>query len=403
MNANVLTVSQVNTYIKHLVDGDRNLKSIFVSGEISNFKSNYSSGHFYFSLKDSASSIRAVMFSSSASRVRFRPEDGMKVIVAGRVSVYEVSGQYQLYVESMQPDGMGALALAYEQLKNKLAAQGLFDERHKRPLPPLPCRIGVVTSPTGAVIEDIKNVVARRCPLAEVVLYPSAVQGDDASEQLTRGIRYFSGERNVDVIIIGRGGGSFEDLNCFNNENLIWAIYDSPIPIISAVGHETDVTLCDFAADLRAPTPSAAAELAVPDKEELRKSVDSAFDRIKSLTGDRLYTAYQDVDRLKDSIAALRPEKYIENERLTVELLSNRITSAAENKLELERIKTDSLANAVNALSPIRLLQKGYSVASKKGKCVASVEKLSPGDKLSVRFADGTAECSVIKTEKHGG
>lgn len=399
MTANVLTVSQVNMYLKQVIDGDRNLKNIFVSGEISNFKSNYSSGHFYFSLKDSNSTIRAVMFSSSAQRVRFRPEDGMKVIVTGRVSVYEVSGQYQLYVDSMQPDGMGALAVAYEQLKNKLAAQGLFDESHKRPLPVLPKRIGVITSPTGAVIQDIKNVVSRRCPLTEIVLYPAAVQGDGAPEQLTRGVRYFSTERNVDVIIIGRGGGSFEDLNCFNDENLVWAIYDSKVPIVSAVGHETDFTLCDFAADLRAPTPSAAAELAVPDKAELEKSVENAFSRISALVSERLYTSYQDIDRLRDSVAALHPEKYIESERLSVELLSTRISSAAESRLDLEHAMTEALANQINALSPIRLLQKGYSVTTKNGKCVTSASALKAGDRVSVRFADGTAECTVNNME----
>ncbi len=399
MTANVLTVSQVNMYLKQVIDGDRNLKNIFVSGEISNFKSNYSSGHFYFSLKDSNSTIRAVMFSSSAQRVRFRPEDGMKVIVTGRVSVYEVSGQYQLYVDSMQPDGMGALAVAYEQLKNKLAAQGLFDESHKRPLPALPKRIGVITSPTGAVIQDIKNVVSRRCPLTEIVLYPAAVQGDGAPEQLTRGVRYFSTERNVDVIIIGRGGGSFEDLNCFNDENLVWAIYDSKVPIVSAVGHETDFTLCDFAADLRAPTPSAAAELAVPDKAELEKSVENAFSRISALVSERLYTSYQDIDRLRDSVAALHPEKYIESERLSVELLSTRISAATESRLDLERARTEALANQINALSPIRLLQKGYSVTTKNGKCVTSASALKAGDRVSVRFADGTAECTVNNME----
>ena len=403
MTATVLKVSQVNTYLKQIIDGDHNLKNIFVSGEISNFKNNYSSGHFYFSLKDNNSSIRAVMFSSSASRVRFRPEDGMKVIVTGRVSVYEVSGQYQLYVDSMQPDGMGALAVAYEQLKNKLAAQGVFDESRKRPVPVLPKKIGVVTSPTGAVIQDIKNVISRRCPMTEIVLYPSAVQGDEAAEQLTRGIRYFSVEKNVDVIIIGRGGGSFEDLNCFNDENLIWAIYDSSIPIISAVGHETDFTLCDFAADLRAPTPSAAAELAVPEKAELERNLEAAFARVSALVSERLYTSYQDIDRLRDSVASLRPDKYIENEKLSIDLLSAHITSAVGSKMDLEKARTDALANEINALSPIRLLQKGYSVTTKNNRPIASVSDVKVGDNVSIRFADGSAECSVINTKTTGG
>lgn len=403
MTANVLTVSQVNNYIKQVIDGDFHLKNIFVSGEISNFKDNYSSGHFYFSLKDGSSAIRAVMFSSNAKRVRFTPEDGMKVIVTGRISVYEVTGQYQLYVESMQPDGLGALSLAYEQLKSKLTAQGVFDSKHKRPLPFLPRRIGVITSPTGAVIQDIKNVVSRRCPLSEIILYPSAVQGEGAAIQLASGVRYFNDVDRVDVVIIGRGGGSFEDLNCFNDENLVWTIYDSSVPIISAVGHETDFTLCDFASDMRAPTPSAAAELAVPDQAELRKSLDIVLARMNAAVGEKISNAYQDIDRLKDTVISFSPERHIEKELLTIKLLATRLESAAENKLILEQEQTNALANQVNALSPIRLLQKGYTVTTKRKKCISSIKNVKTGDKLNVRFADGSAECTVINTTTLGG
>ena len=402
MTANVLTVSQVNSYVKQMLDGDKNIRNIFISGEISNFRGNYSSGHWYFSLKDQKSSISAVMFAGNACRVRFTPEDGMEVIVTGRISLYEVTGQYQLYVDSMQPNGKGAVALAYEQLRNKLEAKGLFDVKHKRPLPRLPRRIGVITSPSGAVIQDIKNVVERRCPLTEIYLYPSAVQGDGAAEQLTRGIQYFNKKKNVDVIIIGRGGGSMEDLFCFNNEMLIWAIYDSSIPIISAVGHETDFTLCDFASDQRAPTPSAAAELAVPDKADLVKDIDLLFRRMSSRVSYSLSTSYQDIDRLKDSVASLHPERFFEKEMLTVQLLSTRIDAAAENKLIYEQEQLNAVAGNINALSPIRLLQKGYTVTTKRGKCVSSVAKVKSGDKLDVRFADGTAQCSVIKIKKLG-
>ncbi len=403
MTANVLTVSQVNSYVKQILDGDKNIKNIFVSGEISNFKGHYSSGHWYFSLKDSKSTISAVMFAGNASRVRFKPEDGMKVIVSGRVSLYEVTGQYQFYIESMQPDGKGAIALAYEQLKNKLEAKGVFDVSHKRPIPLMPRRIGVITSATGAVIEDIKKVVSRRCPLTEIYLYPSAVQGEGAAEQLTNGVKYFNRQKNVDVIIIGRGGGSFEDLYCFNNEMLIWAIYDSVIPIISAVGHQTDVTLCDFAADKRAATPTEAAEFAVPDKAELEKGIDILFDYMKSKVSDIISVSYQDIDRLNDSISSLHPEKYIENELLSVKLAASRIDSAAENMLAIEQARIDALANNLNALSPVRLLQKGYSVTTKKKKCITSVDSLKAGDKIDVRFADGSAECIVNKTNKLGG
>ena len=400
MPIKALTVTQVNTYVKQLLEGDRILRSVFVCGEISNFKGHYSSGHLYFSLKDEKSSISAVMFSSNASRLRFKLEDGMKVIVTGRISLYGVTGQYQLYVESLQPDGKGALALAYEQLKTKLAAQGVFDDQRKRPLPVMPKRIGVITSPTGAVIQDIKNVTSRRCPLTEICLYPSAVQGDNAAEQLTSGIKYFSEKKNVDVIIIGRGGGSFEDLNCFNDEKLIWAIYDCPIPVISAVGHETDFTLCDLAADRRAPTPSAAAELAVPDKAELLASVSSSFGKMQLRLSYLISVSYQDVDRLKDSIALKSPEKQIENELLSVEHLSQRMKSTVESRLAVEQLQIDSLANNINALSPIRLLQKGYSVSKKDGSVITSLEALSVGDRVELRLSDGTAECTVNNIKK---
>ncbi len=397
MTAAVLTVSQVNSYVKLSLDGDKNLQNIFVNGEISNFKGNYSSGHWYFTLKDSKSAVSAVMFSNSNARVRFKPHDGMKVIVSGRVSLYEVAGQYQLYVESMQPDGKGNIALAYEQLRDKLAAQGLFDAKHKLPLPVLPKRIGVVTSASGSVIEDIKNVVSRRCPLSEIILFPASVQGEDSARQLTQGVKYFNETRSADVIIIGRGGGSMEDLFCFNDENLIWAIYDSHIPIISAVGHETDFTLCDFAADQRAPTPSAAAELAVPDKTELMAVIDAIENRMKNRTAQCLYGEYQNIDRLKDIIGAKNPEKQIMNEILQLKLVSTRISAAVENKLTAEQEQTNSLASQLNALSPVRLLQKGYSVTTKRGKCVVSAGSLKEGDKVNVRFSDGSVQCRVIK------
>ncbi|MBQ1388027.1 MAG: exodeoxyribonuclease VII large subunit [Clostridia bacterium] len=397
MTAAVLTVSQVNSYVKQSLDGDRKLQNIFVNGEISNFKGNYSSGHWYFTLKDNRSAISAVMFSNNNARVRFKPQDGMKVIVSGRVSLYEVTGQYQFYVDSMQPDGKGGIALAYEQLRDKLQAQGLFDAKHKIPLPTLPKRIGVVSSASGSVIQDIKNVVGRRCPLSEIILYPSAVQGDGAAEQLSAGVRYFNSTGSADVIIIARGGGSMEDLFCFNDENLVWAIYDSHIPIISAVGHETDFTLCDFAADQRAPTPSAAAELAVPDREELLAAIKAIEKRMENRAAQCMYREYQDIDRLKDIITAKNPERQIEHQMLWLELYSTRINAAVENRLTAEFEQTNTLAAQINALSPIRLLQKGYSVTTKRGKCITSAKTLKEGDKVTVRFSDGSVQCKVIK------
>ncbi len=402
MSLTALTVSQVNSYVKQVLDGDKNLKAVFVCGEISNFKGHYSSGHLYFSLKDAKASLSAVMFNSAASRLRFRPENGMKVIVTGRITIYEATGQYQLYVESMQPDGKGAIALAYEQLKNRLSAEGLFDDKYKKELPVFPKRIGVITSATGAVIRDILNVSQRRCPMTEICLYPSSVQGERAAQELIEGIRYFDGAKDVDVIIIGRGGGSFEDLNCFNDEALVRAIFDCTIPVISAVGHETDFTLCDFVSDRRAPTPSAAAELAVPDRAELAGAVADLLDRIQMQTGGMLALAYQDIDRLRDSIYIRSPERQLENELLSIRLLSDSIRISIENKLSIEQMQTDSLANSINAMSPIRLLQKGYSIASKNGKAVRSASELETGQKIEIRLSDGSAECSVLNVNKRG-
>lgn len=402
MSASILTVSQINTYIKMLLDGDNNLKNVFVSGEISNFSNNYRSGHFYFSLKDDKSLIKAVMFSSNASRVKFKPTDGMKVIVSGRVSLYEVSGQYQLYVDSMQPDGIGALAIAYEQLKNKLETEGLFDEDHKLPIPEFPKKIGVITSPTGAVIQDIKNVISRRCPVSEIILCPVAVQGELAPPQLVKAVKLFNTLKNVDVIIIGRGGGSFEDLNCFNDETLIRTVYDSKIPVISAVGHETDYTLCDFVSDLRAPTPSAAAELAVPDRNELLKNIGDIFEDIENTVSDKLYSEMQYIDKLNDSIRSLRPDNYIINERVYLESMKKSINAVIENRLKINKTEVVSLADKINTLNPINLLNKGYSIVTKNSIPVDSVVTLGSGDNIAVRMSDGTVNCRVESINKFG-
>ena len=402
MSASILTVSQINTYIKMLFDGDNNLGNVFVSGEISNFNNNYRSGHFYFSLKDDKSLIKAVMFSSNASRVRFKPTDGMKVIVSGRVSLYEVSGQYQLYVDSMQPDGIGALAIAYEQLKNKLEAEGLFDEEHKFPIPQFPKRIGVITSPTGAVIQDIKNVVSRRCPLSEIVLCPVAVQGEAAPPQLAKAVTLFNVLNNVDVIIIGRGGGSFEDLNCFNDETLIRTIYNSKIPVISAVGHETDYTLCDFVSDLRAPTPSAAAELAVPDRTELLKNIGDIFADIENTVSHKLYSEMQSIDKLNDTIQNLRPDNYIINERVYLDSIKKNLNTVISNKLKISKTEITALADKVNTLNPINLLNKGYSIVIKNNVPVNSVVNMNLGENISVRMSDGTVKCRVESINKFG-
>ena len=277
MSMNVLSVSQITGYLKSLLEGDPNLNPVFISGEISNFTDHYRSGHLYFSLKDEKAVLKAVMFSSSARRLRFRPSDGMKVLCRGRISLYEASGQYQLYVDDMQPDGLGTLNLAYEQLKTRLEKEGLFDAARKRPIPRYPRRVGVITSPTGAAVRDICQILGRRWPMAEIVFCPVLVQGEEAAPQLVEALARMNRVDGVDTIIIGRGGGSLEDLWAFNEESVARAVAASKIPVISAVGHETDFTICDFVADLRAPTPSAAAELAVPDQMEEKMLVESAW------------------------------------------------------------------------------------------------------------------------------
>ena len=331
----VFTVTALNEYIKMKLETDEALMRVFIRGEISNF-TNHKSGHFYFTVKDETSRIAAVMFRSSASKLAFIPENGMKVIVGGRVSAYVRDGQYQIYADTLEPDGVGALYIAYEQLKAKLGAEGLFDEAKKKPLPRYPMRIGVITSPTGAAIRDIINILGRRFPIAEVVLYPSLVQGESAAPQLIEGLRYFNEKKNVNVIIIGRGGGSLEDLWAFNSEALVREVAASELPVISAVGHEIDFTLCDFAADRRAPTPSAAAELAVPERYELKRKLGNVTARLELLEGKKLELLRSTLERMKKSRALTDPRNFIDDKRMALGIaedkLYNRITFLLERK-----------------------------------------------------------------------
>lgn len=395
MSASVLTVSQVNGYIKMLLAGDGHLNNVFISGEISNFNNNYKSGHLYFSLKDDRSVIRAVMFSSSASRLRFCPADGMKVLVCGRVGVYEATGQYQVYVDSMQPEGVGALTVAYEQLKNKLAKEGLFDNEHKKPLPQFPKKIGVITSPTGAVLQDIKNVVSRRYPIAEIVLCPTAVQGEKAAAQLTKAVKRLSAVSDIDVIIIGRGGGSFEDLNCFNDENLVREIYKSEKPIISAVGHETDFTLCDFVSDVRAPTPSAAAELAVPNVVQVLGEFRETYLYMQNIVESRFDTELADIERLRTGISVKKAMDGLESDKDSIESIFQRIKGQVSNYISMEKLFTDNLADKISNLSPINTLKRGYACVTKNGSSVNGVYGVACGDRLNVHMSDGVIKCTV--------
>lgn len=395
-NTLVLSVSQLNRYIKMNFDADENLANIFISGEISNFTNHYRTGHLYFTLKDDSAAVRAVMFNSSAKRLRFMPEDGMKVIARGRVSVYEASGQYQLYVDDMQPDGVGALNLAYEQLKEKLQKEGLFSELHKKPLPPYPEKVGVITSPTGAAVRDIINVLGRRFPYAEIVFCPVLVQGDGAHLQLTDAVNLFNSERAADVIIIGRGGGSIEDLWEFNDEGLARAVYNSEIPVISAVGHETDFTICDFVADMRAPTPSAAAELAVPDANELQYALSALKNRMFLNVSSGIADRRSRLEYLTSKGALKSPDEMLSNRSQRLDTAFSKMLSSYENRIGGKKVEFISAATALSKLDPMSVLMRGFAfVSDKNGKNVYSSQALAKGDKINVRFHDGSAVCEV--------
>lgn len=394
------SVSQVNEYIKMLLESSDVISNIWVMGEISNFKSHYATGHLYFSLKDEGSIIKCVMFRGSAQKLRFVPEDGMKVLLHGKISSYAPRGEYQIYADDMQPDGIGALARAFEQLKVRLGAEGLFDQSHKKPIPHMPKRVGVITSASGAAIHDILNVSGRRCPGAEIVIYPAQVQGDTAARSLCGGIKYFNEKSHVDVIIIGRGGGSIEDLWAFNDENLARIIYDSRIPVISAVGHETDFTICDFVADLRAPTPSAAAEIAFPDML-------GVLQRVKQLRGlcdvkisRKLTSLKTQASLLEKKIEVRSPEHVLNQRMMHVARLSERLESLSQGAFARSKNKLDLLIARLDASNPLSLMSRGYAVVQKDGGVVTRAEKLSAGDGITVAFADGEVSARVEKTKK---
>lgn len=392
-----MSVSELNNFIKSMFDSNRLLTSIHVRGEISNF-TNHRSGHFYFSLKDEGGQIKAVMFRSSAARLKFVPENGMKVTVFGSISVFARDGVYQLYATSMQPDGVGALYLAYEQMKARLEAEGLFDPIYKKPVPELPERIGVITSPTGAAVRDIINVLGRRYPLATVYIYPALVQGDGAAKTLIDGIDYFDRSGLVDTVIIGRGGGSIEDLWEFNNEQLARRIFSAKVPIISAVGHETDFTICDFVADMRAPTPSAAAELAVPDIRELSMMIDAMSDR-----ADRALT--RTAERSRERLARLTENRVLSDFSGVIEALSDdvkqlvgRASVAYDALLASKRLTFLTNVGKLDALNPLSVMARGYSVAQKGGKTLSSIQEISEGDVITVRLSDGKISATVYET-----
>ena len=395
-----LTVTELNEYIKAKIDSDRFLSNVLVKGEISNFTNHYKTGHFYFTIKDEGSLIKAVMFRGSAAKLAFVPENGMKIVARGRVSAFVRDGQYQLYCESMEPDGIGALYFAFEQLKKKLSAEGLFDESRKKPLPKIPTRIGVITSPTGAAIRDIINVLGRRFPYAKVVLFPALVQGAEATPSLIEGMNYFNASRNVDVIIIGRGGGSIEDLWAFNSEELARTVAASNIPTISAVGHETDFTICDFVADRRAPTPSAAAEIAVPETFELMRKIDNIIGRMSLLLSKRIDQGKQVLNFYKTQGVFAYPERLFEDRKMQLLMLGQRLDTASSNTLTQNKHRLSEISAKLEALSPLGILSRGYSVATAgDGKVLSSINDVSKDDIITVRVKDGKIHTRVEDKE----
>ena len=397
----VLSVTQINTYVKSLIDYDDKLKNIYISGEISNFTNHYRSGHFYFTLKDENCSIKAVMFRSAASRVCFEIENGMRVIIRGSVSVYERDGVYQLYVDDIAPDGEGALNLAFEQLKKKLSQVGMFDESHKKPIPKYPEHIGVITSETGAALHDIISVLTRRYPLAQIVFEPVQVQGDAAAGQISQAIKKLDDEKSCDVIIIGRGGGSIEDLWAFNEEIVANAVYYCNTPIISAVGHETDYTISDFVADLRAPTPSAAAELAVPDYREVLYSLDKTLDVLNDSINKIIADKLMRLMALDKTINALSPIKTLQLYSKQSQLFSHRLSHAVNMIFEKYNNEISRQALKLESYSPLNILSKGYSIAcDEDGNTLESVRQVKPQDRIKLRVSDGLIECTVLTTEE---
>ena len=393
----ILTVSALNRYVKSLLEGDMNLKTVFVKGEISNFKAQFSSGHYYMTIKDENAQIRAAMFKFSNQHLKFIPENGMSVIVRGKVSLYEAGGEYQLIIDDMQPDGTGALAIAYEQLKKRLSEKGLFDESHKKLIPKFPNKVAVITSESGAAVRDIINVISRRYPLCEIVLCPVSVQGENAAPEIASAIKLINNLNAADVIITGRGGGSIEDLWAFNEEIVAYAVYDSKIPVISAVGHETDFTICDFVADLRAPTPSAAAELAVPDVSELLGNLYALKKNLYSTISSKFSSEKGKIDYINLSLQKHNPSVYIENLIIKFDSLSSKIQNNMNLYFEKSNNKLTQLILKLDASSPLKIMSKGYSVVEKNGKIVSDSSKLNIGDCVDIKMNKGSVKCEVIE------
>ena len=395
MEPHIYGVTEVNQLVKGLLDSAPALQGVAVRGELSNYKI-YPSGHHYFTLKDQEGALRCVMFRGQASRLRFRPENGMKAVASGRITVFPRDGAYQLYCDSLIPEGVGDLAVAFQQLKEKLWKEGLFDPAHKKPLPPYPEKIAIVTSGAGAAVHDMIRILRRRYPIARVILLPVRVQGAEAPPEIVGAIRYADRWKIGDVIITGRGGGSMEDLWAFNDERVARAIYDCETPIISAVGHEPDVTIADFVADARASTPSNAAEIAVPDQVELLRWLRGAGDRMVQCETGRLEAARQRLDNLASKRVMRDQMAYVQDKRMELAHLQQRLGDLSGALLSRRRQRFSALAAALDAMSPLKVLGRGYSIArNENGPLIASVKDAAPGERLELRLSDGSLVCRV--------
>ena len=421
MNDKYLTVSAITRYLKAKFDTDENLQVVFLKGEISNFKA-HTSGHFYFSIKDESSKINAIMFRSNANKVLFKPADGMKVLITGRVSVYEAMGSYQIYVDEMLEDGVGNLYIAFEQLKKKLQEEGLFDEKHKKQIPRIPKRVGIITASTGAAIRDIITTIKRRFPICETILFPTLVQGENAKDDIVKNIERAQ-DYDLDVLIVGRGGGSIEDLWPFNEEIVARAIYNSKIPVISAVGHEVDFTISDFVADLRAPTPTAAAELAVPNMSDLKKHIDQLSIRLNEGIYKKVNYLKLYLDSVKNSFVIKNPGIMFENKKQSLDLMNDKLNNLILGKVDKfkneidklkksyvlttpellykdEKVKLKNIIDKLELLNPLNILSRGYSITYMDDKALKSVRDVKKDSVLKVKLCDGMLETKVIDIEE---
>lgn len=400
MAQNVLSITQLNEYIRSRMDADPLLAQVAVRGEISNYKL-YPSGHHYFTLKDESSALKCVLFKGNALRLRFRPENGMKIIAMGKVSVYPRDGAYQLYCTALTMDGVGDLYAAFEQLKKKLATQGLFDPAHKKPIPRYPGTIGIITSSAGAAVHDMLRILRKRYPLSRVRLLPVRVQGTEAPGEISAAIGYANQYHLADLLIVGRGGGSIEDLWAFNDERVAYAIYHSEIPIISAVGHEPDVTIADYVADLRAATPSNAAELAVPDQDALRQNLDAMSNAMVSSLSRQIKAARRHLQVLSASRALQSPTGYLEQRRQSLELQRNRLIAAQNQNITRAKQRYIAEISKLEAMSPLKVLTRGYSMAqTERGEVVRSVSQVALGERIRIRLSDGSLSATVMKKEE---